>query len=109
MMSNSISLKRATSIDSRTKEKLEDLSRKLVDNLYYKIMCNQEIKIIEYGNTIERIPDANKHLFWHLDTHVRIRDWARFSRQNKAFYKVIYNLLLEEIDTDGRVIQLVPE
>ncbi len=64
---------------------------------------------MEYQKAIASIPDAWKHLHWHLDTYERIRNWALFMRKNNAYYRDVYTVLTQEINTDARVIFMVSE
>lgn len=98
------SLAASTFANSEKKEELKQLAKEIVDCLYYRIICNNDIKVSEYMSEIAKRPQNQKFYGKLITMHEQRRNYAIWLRRNNAFYMDIFNLLTQKVDTDGRVV-----
>lgn len=103
------SLASSTFSNLETKEEIKLLAKEIVDCLYYRIICNNDIKVSEYMSEIASRPQNQKYFGNLITMHEQRRNYAIWLRRNHAFYMDVFNLLTQRIDTNGRVIPVLSE
>lgn len=98
------SLAASTFSNLEKKEELKQLAREIVDCLYYRIICNNDIKVSEYMSEIAARPQNQKYFGKLIAMHEQRRNYAMWLRRNNAFYIDIFNLLCQKVETDGRIV-----